>query len=311
MKKSSIKISALLVMMTMALSSCLNDLEDFTGQFSGSPAIAEFSEASNAATGTVGREIVDPTKPANFVLKLNIASPFPLDKDTKIVVALDNALITEYNAEKGLTGAAAAIPVPLAALTIASYEVTIPAGKREADWAFSVDASKVPNPVTTFYIIPVKIVSAENGVVPSGNFGNKLVRVLARNEFDGDYLMKGFIMRPGDTGGLEGYFKGFEYSLITVSGNAVKMDHGQLWANGGGVGGIDAGWTITVDKTTPGASYPITLVDVTQGSNFIMTPGYQSRYEVAAKTFMWSVNWGTATPKNRGCTDTLVYVGPR
>ena len=54
MKKSSIKILSLLVMMTMALSSCLNDLEDFTGQFSGSPVIAEFSEAANAATGTVG-----------------------------------------------------------------------------------------------------------------------------------------------------------------------------------------------------------------------------------------------------------------
>jgi len=298
-------------MMTMALSSCLNDLEDFTGQFSGSPAIAEFSEASNAATGTVGREIVDPTKPAPFSLRVNIASPFALDKATKVTVALDNSLIDAYNAEKGLTGAAAAIPVPIAALNVTSYDVTVPAGKREVEWEFTVDATKVPNPVTTFYLIPVKIVSADNSVVVSGNFGTKLIRILARNEFDGKYLMKGFIMRPGDTGGLEGYFKNFAYSLLTVSGNAVKMDHVQYWANGSGVGGIDAGWTITINKSTPGASYPITLVDVTQGSNFIMTPGYPSRYEVAAKTFMWSVNWGTASPKNRGCTDTLIYQGPR
>jgi hypothetical protein len=311
MKKSSIKILSLLVMMTMALSSCLNDLEDFTGQFSGSPAIAEFSEAANAATGTVGREIVDPTKPAPFSLRVNIASPYALDKATKVVVELDNSLIDEYNAERGLTGSAAAIPVPLAALTIPSYEVTVPAGKREVEWEFTVDASKVPNPVTTFYIIPVKIVSAENNVVVSGNFGTKLIRILARNEFDGEYLMNGFIMRPGDTGGLEGYFEGFEYGLITVSGNAVKMDHGQLWANGGGVGGIDAGWTITINNSTPGTSYPITLVDVTQGSNFVMVAGYPHRYEIAAKTFFWSVQWGAATPKNRGCTDTLVYVGPR
>jgi hypothetical protein len=311
MKKSYIKFLSLLVLMTMVLSSCLNDLEDFTGQFSGSPTIAEFSEASNAATGTVGREIVDPSKPANFVLKVNIASPYPLDKDTKVTVALDNALIVAYNAEKGLTGSAAAVPVPMAALTISSYEVTIPAGKREADWAFTVDASKVPNPVTTFYLIPVKIVSAENNVVPSGNFGTKLVRILARNEFDGDYLMSGFVMRPGDTGGLEGYFEDEEYSLITVSGNAVKMNRVQVWANGSNVGGIDAGWTITINKATPGTSYPVTLVDVTQGAAFIMVPGYPSRYEIAAKTFFWSVQWGTATPKNRGCTDTLVYVGPR
>jgi len=298
-------------MMTMALSSCLNDLEDFTGQFSGSPAIAEFSEASNAATGTVGREIVDPTKPAPFSLRVNIASPYPLDKDTKVVVELDNALIAAYNAENELTGSAAAIPVPLEALTIPSFEVTVPAGKREVEWEFTVDASKVPNPVTTFYIIPVKIVSTTNDVVISGNYGSKLIRILARNEFDGAYLMNGFIMRPGDTGGLEGYFEGFEYGLITVSGNAVKMDGVQLWANGGAVGGIDAGWTITINNATPGASYPITLVDVTQGANFIMVAGYPHRYDVASKTFFWSVQWGAATPKNRGCTDTLVYVGPR
>lgn len=297
-------------MLTMALSSCLNDLEDFQGQFSGSPNIAEFSEASNAATGTVGREIIDPTTPAVFNLRVNIASPFPLDKDTKITLELDNALITTYNAEKGLTGAAAAIPVPITALTIPSYEVVVPAGKREVEWTFTVDATKVPNPVTTFYIVPVKIVSAENGVVPSGNFGSKLVRVLARNEFDGKYKMKGFVMRPGDTGGLEGYFKDQEYSLITVGGNSVKMNRVQVWANGTAVGGIDAGWTITLDKTV-GPPYPITLVDVTQGANFIMKPGYNSRYDAVSKTFYFSVEWGTATPKNRGCTDTLVYVGPR
>lgn len=310
MKKSSIKIISLLVVVNMAMTSCLNDLEDFMGQFSGTPAIAELSEAANAATGTIGREIINPLVPAVFTLKVNIASAFPLDKDTKITLALDNSLITAYNTARGLTGSAAAIPVPTAAITISSYDVVVPAGKREVDWSFSVDATKVPNAVTTFYIIPVQIVSAENGVVPSGNFGSKLMRILARNEFDGKYTMKGFVMRPGDTGGLEGYFKNQAYSLITVGGTSVIMDRVQVWANGSNVGGIDPGWTITVNKTT-GPPYPITLVDVTQGSAFIMVPGYNSRYDVPSKTFFWSVQWGTAVPKNRGCTDTLVYVGPR
>jgi hypothetical protein len=310
MKKISIKLISLLVIITLALTSCLNDLEDYIGGFSGSPALAELSEAANAATGTVGREIINPLVPAVFTLKVNIASAYPLDKDTKITLALDNNLITAYNTAKGLTGSAAAVPVPLAALNISSYDVVVPAGKREVDWSFSVDATKVPNAVTTFYIIPVQIVSAENGVVPSGNYGNKLMRILARNEFDGNYKMKGFIMRPGDTGGLEGYFKDKPYGLLTVSGNAVKMDKVQCWANGSAVGGIDAGWTITINKTT-GPPYPVTLVDVTQGSAFIMVAGYNSRYDVPSKTFFWSVQWGTAVPKNRGCTDTLVYVGPR
>lgn len=294
--------------MTMTLSSCLNDLEDFTGQFSGSPAIAELSEASNAATGTVGREIINPTAPAAFTLRINIASVYPLDKDTKVTLELDNNLITAYNAEKGLSGANAAVPVPLAALTVPSYEVTVPAGKREAEWSFTVDPTRVPSPVTTFYIIAVKITGAENGVVPSGNFGSKLIRVLARNEFDGKYKMKGFVMRPGDTGGLEGYFRNQDYSLKTVGANSVIMDRVQVWANGSNVGGISP-WTITIDKSAN--PMPIVLTDATQGADFVMTAGYTSRYEPTSKTFYWKVNWGTASPKNRGCTDTLVYVGPR
>lgn len=297
--------------MTVSLTSCLNDLEDFRGDFSSTPAIAEFNEAANASTGTIGREIVDPTTPAEFTLRVNIASATPFATATTFTIALDDALITAYNTAKGLSGAAAAIPVPTAAMTIPSYTVTVPAGKREADFAFTLDGMKIPNAVTTFYAIGVKISDVSNGAVISGNAGSVILRILSRNEFDGKYLMKGFIMRPGDTGGLEGYFKNFEYGLKTVSGNAVKMDHVQYWANGSAVGGIDAGWTITVDKTVPGATYPITLVDVTQGANFIMTPGYNSRYDVAAKTFFWQVNWGTATPKNRGCTDTLVFTGPR
>lgn len=294
--------------MTMTLSSCLNDLEDFTGQFSSSPAIAELSEAANAATGTVGREIINPTAATQFTLRVNIASVYPLDKDTKVTLELDNNLIAAYNAEKGLNGPAAAIAVPLAALTIPSFEVTVPAGKREAEWSFTIDPTRVPNPVTTFYVIPVKITAAENGVLPSGNFGTKLIRILARNEFDGKYKMKGFVMRPGDTGGLEGYFRNQDYSLKTVGGNSVVMDRVQVWANGSNVGGISP-WTITINKnSTP---MPIVLTDDTQGANFVMTDGYNSRYEPTSKTFYWKVNWGTASPKNRGCTDTLVYVGPR
>jgi len=309
MKNISIKLLSLLVLLTMSLTSCLNDLEDFIGDFSSVPAIAEFNEATNASTGTVGREIIDPTAPAESSLRLNITVINTLSTDTKITLAIDNALVAAYNTSKGLTGAAAAVPVPAAAITAPTLEVTIPAGQREAEWEFSIDATKVPNPVTTFYILPVKIASVNNDITISGNNYIRLVRILARNEFDGKYKMKGFIMRPGDTGGLEGWFKDQDYSLSTVSGNAVKMNRVQVWANGSNVGGIEA-WTIVVDNsgTSP---YPITVIDNVQGAAFIMVPGYDSRYDAASKTFFWSVEWGTATPKNRGCTDTLVYVGPR
>lgn len=191
MKKSSILFTALLVSATLSLTSCLNDLEDFMGDFSGSPAIAELSESPSAATGTVNREIIDPTKPLELKFRVGIAVAKPLDKATTVTLALDNALITAYNAEYDLSGDDAAIPVPSAALTIASYDVTIPAGKLETDWVMSIDASKVPDIVSKTYVIPVKIVSATNGVVVSGNFGTKIMRILARNKYDGVYTVTG------------------------------------------------------------------------------------------------------------------------
>ena len=174
----------------MTLSSCLHDLEDFTGQFSSVPNIVELSEASNASTGTVTREIINPTVPASFALKVNLAVVSPLSVDTKVTLALDNSLITAYNTAKGVS----AVPVPDAALTVSSYTVTIPAGKREVDWSFTIDANKVPNSLAIIYILPVKIVSAENNVTVSGNYGTKLVRVLARNKYDGVYTVTGTLV---------------------------------------------------------------------------------------------------------------------
>lgn len=306
MKKSNVKYLITAAIIVITLSSCLNTIENLnvTG-------ITEFLESSYVSPGTVDREIVDPLKPATFSFKVTIASTSELDKDTKVTLALDNSLIDSYNALNKLTGADAAIPVPLAALTIASYQVVVPAGSTGVDWDLTIDAQKMQNPVNNFYIVPVKIVTAENGIVPGSNFSTMLVRILFRNEMDGIYLMKGYVMRPGDTGGLEGYFKGFEYRLITVRSNSVKMNYGQAWANGGSVGDIEAGWTITVNNSTPAASHPITITDALQGTNFAMVNGYPSRYDVASRTFFWSVVWGNATPKNRGCTDTLVYQGPR
>lgn len=308
MKKLNIIILSVVVLLALSLTSCLKDLEDFMGAFSGTPAIAELSETPNAATGTVAREIINPLVPAVFSLRVNIASSSPLGSPTKVTLALDNSLITAYNTEKGLTGSAAAVPIPLAALSVDSWDITVPAGEMEVDWEFTIDAQLVPNAVTTFYILPVVIDTVNNGVTVSGNFGTKLVRILARNEFDGKYLMKGFIMRPGDTGGLEGFFKNHAKNLTTVAGKSVLMSPNQLWANGGGVGGIGP-WTITVnDAGSP--PFPITVADGV-ASGWLMDPAYANKYDPVTRTFFFKVNWGTAVPKNRGCTDTLVYVGPR
>ncbi len=249
MKKNSIKIISLLVVITMSLTSCLHDLEDFMGEFSKTPAIAEIPEAANPATGTIVREIINPSVPANFVLKLNITAANYLSTDTKITVAIDTSMIGAYNTEHGLTGAAKAKAVPAAAISVASYDVIIPAGKREADWAFSVDALQVPNPTNTFYMIPVKITAVDNGVTISGNYNFKLIRILARNKYDGHYTATGtfvdYVTGPAWSGS---YPKNI--NLITVSGDIVsKYDidngiFGYIFDTGAGLSYFGA-WTPT------------------------------------------------------------------
>ena len=311
MKKSRILFVALLVLATLSFTSCLNDLEDHYGGFASSPALAELAEAPSAATGMISREIKDPTQPLTVNFKVNIATPKRLSSATTVTLAFDNTILDLYNAERGLTGDNALIPIPLDALTFSGYTVTIPGGELMTDWIITIDPTQVNDLVAKAYALPVKIVSADNGVGVSGNYGARIMRVLARNEFDGKYKMRGFVMRPGDETGLEGWFPNADYSLITESSNAVRMNRVQVWGDGvSNIGGIQP-WTITVDKSGGGSSYPIILTDTDQGDDFIMDPEYPSRFDVALRTFYWKVNWGTATPKNRGCTDTLVYVGPR
>jgi hypothetical protein len=322
MKKSNIKILSLLVLITMSLSSCLNDLEDFIGDFSSTPAIAELSEAANPSTGTVVREIIDPTKPANFKLRVGIAVANALGTDTKVVLAIDNSLVTAYNTSKGLTGSAAAVPVPAAALSTSSMEVVIPAGKLEVDWEFSINAALVPNPVSTFYILPVRIVSAENSVTVSGNLGTKLVRILARNKWDGRYTVTGTYTDYVSPAFVGYYPKTID--LITIGGDMVSrwdVDeeiYGYIFDTGAGLSYF-GNWTptfkfdandnlIDVINSTPDPLPRGRAAALYTGS------GAAANKRLADKSIDVSFSFvqQNVTPVNRGLVkEHFVFVGPR
>lgn len=220
MKRSRIFFIALLVLGTLSMTSCLNDLEDFVGAFSSAPAIAELSESPNAATGTVTREILDPTKTKVFTLRVGVAVANPLGSPTTVTLAIDNSLVAAYNTKYG----AAALPIPAAGISVSSYDVTIPAGQLEADWSFTVDPTKVPNIVDLFYLLPVKIVSATNGVTVSGNFGVKYIRVLSRNQWDGVYEVTGTMVDAANAA-LTGHHP-HEVDMITTGGTTCSVyDH--------------------------------------------------------------------------------------
>jgi hypothetical protein len=190
MKNISIKLLSVLVVITLALPSCLNDLEDYMGGFSGSPATAEILNRPSAATGLTLIGFVDPTKKIDVTVVVSISRSTPMDKPTKITMGLDNALITAYNTKKGLTGLNAGIPVPAAALIMPSMDVTVPANVYDAEFKFQVDPTKIVN-AAALNIIPLLIASAENNVQVSGNFGTALIQILGRNKWDGVYTVTG------------------------------------------------------------------------------------------------------------------------
>jgi hypothetical protein len=244
-----------------------------------------------------------------FEVRRDVHSQASLNSTVTVIVKLDDAVLTEYNTDHKTSF----VPLPTSLATLdpapaADGNITLNFGPGEFAKTIFVN---VPN-ATKFdfskaYGLGFRLVSTTEGAKLSEAVGTEVVsQVLVKNKYDGKYSMKGFIMRPGDTGGLEGYFKDHIKTMSTSGATAVTMSPNQLWANGGGVGGIGA-WTITVDESgTP--PYKITVTDPV-AVNWKMDPDYPNRYDPATKTFYFKVNWGAATnPYIRGCTDTLTIV---
>ena len=232
-----------------------------------------------------------------------------LNSATTVILDYSDAILTKYNAANGKSF----IPLPA---TLGTTDPAIVGGKITLNFAAGEFTKlikiNVPN-ASTFdfskqYGLGFKLTEVTGtGIKSAAAYDTVVAQVLVKNKYDGKYKMKGFIMRPGDTGGLEGYFKDHAKTLATAGATSVSMSPNQLWANGGGVGGIGT-WTFTViESGTP--PYAITVTDPV-AVNWLMDPTYPNRYDPATKTFYFKVNWGAATnPYTRGVTDTLVWSG--
>jgi len=246
-----------------------------------------------------------------FEVRRDVPSQAALDATTTAVLSYDTdgSVLAKYNTDHSTSF----IPLPTSlatvspALTGGKVTLTFAAGEYAKSVMLNIPSSASFD-FSKSYALAFKLTEVSGSGTLSTAVGTSVVaQVLAKNKYDGKYKMKGFIMRPGDTGGLEGFFSGFDHKLSTSGATSCTLSPNQMWANGGGVGGIGT-WTITVIETgTP--PYKITVNDPVAVS-WLMDPTYPNRYDPATKTFYFKVNWGAAVPYNRGCTDTLVYVGP-
>jgi len=166
----------------LSLSSCLKD-----------PRLVDFSTVTPVVnfplggTENFGADAVTetPDTDANGTIVLqfsvDIASVKAPTTATTVTLAIDNTIVTSYNA---LGGAVTYLPMPAGTFVFASpTTVTIPAGQHTA--IVSVTFYKnLLNPSSS-YMLPIKIASASAGTI-SGNFGIHYFHFIG-NDFAGGY----------------------------------------------------------------------------------------------------------------------------
>lgn len=297
MKNKNILKWVIPALCVIGLSSCLKNKNE-QPDFSGATPVVELPVGSPVGDGSVNfmstSFTVSPT-PSDYFFYVNYAAADANAKDLVVNLSVDPAALARYNTvhpDDSLT------QVPPSGFAMATT-ITIPAGQRKVQVPVKFITSALDPTVT--YALPVTITNA-SGVVISKNFGSLVVKVALKNKYDGKYSYKGFIVREGDDRTLAGNFKGLTASLVTDGVKAVTFP--QVWATGGGAGGID-GLTINIDETTN----KVTMKSKSNGA-LVNLPGYDNRYDPATKTFYLSFYWGTG-PTNRAATDTLTYTGPR
>jgi hypothetical protein len=183
------------------------------------------------------------------MVTLNLAADQPSSEDIKVTLAVDPAVITEYNARTGENFD----PLPASKFSFSTLEVTIPKGEREAVLQGTIlDPSFLE---TGKFALGVKIVSSSSpSVKVSGNYGKQVVALRVKNKYHGLYHATGVFTHP--TAGPRPIDEDKE--LATVEPNSVLANLGDL----GGAGyqmvlAVQPDNTVTITKSgaTPSIQY--------------------------------------------------------
>lgn len=244
MKKYIYKSIGLLLAIT-TLSSCLKDdslvLDPAKGvnviEFVNPTEIAV--HGSTTALYTLAYEIL----PTASVQTLSVSYSGPekvAPQDIEVNLSIGNqAVIDQYNAEQGKTGAVGTATAPYVFLpsstyTLSTTKVVIPKGQSRASFtaAFKTDQMVVGVP----YALPLKISSVSYGII-SGNFSNILLNVVPKNKYDGVYQVTGTMVDVTNPA-FSHYSKTpnltrYEMQLRTLTATSCVM-YDPKYFNGGG-----------------------------------------------------------------------------
>ncbi|MBB1645160.1 DUF1735 domain-containing protein [Sphingobacterium sp. UME9] len=188
--KKIIKFISIALVLPLVLTSCLKDKELIGPDADGAVAnVIEFgdlgvpasSETSSIPLYTMAFDVA-PTGVLN--LKLKCVGAKKAESDIKVTIAVDNSLIAKYNEENETEYAELSSSV----YSFSSTEVTIKKGEREAILPLNLKPDQFQ--FDEDYALGLTIKTVSSGVI-SGNFGNMVVNIGAKNAIDGIYTVAG------------------------------------------------------------------------------------------------------------------------
>jgi hypothetical protein len=286
----SIKITAIVAASVLLLEGCLKSKDvNFANQKSPTPNTVDFnnqieSGALNiSATPTIYTFYVE----ANSSDKTYPAGTVTIAKNPGVITAYNTANSTNYEF------------MPDSAYQLVNNSATIDPATHLAAFQLKVFTTKID--LAHSFAVAYNIASTSNGSVIAGNKNTTMIIIGAKNQWDGEYNVRGYALRAGDAT-LTGHFTGVPFALVTFGANAVDFDHLQVW--GDGASGVAIGIPrLTINPAT-------NAVTVSSPGGATNMPGYNNRYDPATKTFYIGFTWGGG-PGVREAYDTMVYVGPR
>ena len=169
--------TALVAIAALSLSSCLKDPRYVS--FANGGTVLNFPTGGLGHFGGDALTATTDTIVTQFAVEL--ASPTVPTTSTTVTIAVDNSIITAYNAKGGPVVYTA---MPAADFALSTTSVTIPAGQRSAVVTLTIYKSLL-DPSLSF-MLPIKIVSGSGGATVSGNFGVHYYHIIG-NDFAGLY----------------------------------------------------------------------------------------------------------------------------
>lgn len=282
----------------LTFTSCLDDEElgvEVT-RYDKVPYVIDFNEIPNAG-GYIQRSFkgtTDPLLSQEATFRINLSSPYPLKKDLDVTVEFDQAAADEFVANN--PGWIALNP---AKQDFTSLVLTIPAGKREADFNvnfFTEGLSADDQLVAAYSVTNI----SDPSVIVSGNFGTQYVRVVVANIYEGWYESHLLYYHPSYGTGTwpDNLYRDANYRkfLSTVSSTKSRFNFG-VWS--------DDAWV----DVQPGNSVIFTAkfstYNVVMGNELV--PGTENlTYDPLTRTFTLVYEY-SGTGGNRVFYETLVW----